>query len=121
MLTTTGIIVMTGYTLTMLYSVVYDTTRKTSQRIGKALLATGEGILLFQGSVWFLGLSLSAIALSSMMLLLSTEAREVLRDALAEIGAVGDKAVDKAIYTAIVMTSLVVLGLYGVMVTWGIA
>lgn len=121
MLTTTGIIVMTGYTLTMLYSIVYDTTRRTSQRTGKILLATGEGILLFQGSLWFLGLSLSAIVLSSMMLMFNAGAREVLRDALAEVGAVDDKVVDKAIYTAVVMTSLIVIGLYGVMVTWGIA
>ena len=123
MLTTTGIIVMTIYTVTMLYSVVSDTTRKTSQRIGKILLSIGEGILLYTGSIWFLILSLSAIALSSAMLMFNPALKEVLRWELARTTAASGKqvSVNAVIALTVVMTSAMVIGLYGVMTTWGIA
>ena len=123
MLTTTGIIVMTIYTVTMLYSVVSDTTRKTSQRIGKILLSIGEGILLYTGSIWFLILSLSAIALSSAMLMFNLALKEVLRWELARTTAASGKqvSVNAVIALTVVVTSAMVLGLYGVMTTWGIA
>ena len=123
MLTTTGIIVMTIYTVTMLYSVVNDTTRKTSQRIGKILLSVGEGILLYTGSVWFLILSLSAIALSSTMLMFNPALKEKLQWELARTTAASGKclSVNAVIALTVVMTSAMVLGLYGVMTTWGIA
>ena len=123
MLTTTGIIVMTVYTVTMLYSVVNDTTRKTSQRIGKILLSVGEGILLYTGSIWFLILSLSAIALSSTMLMFNPALKEKLQWELARTTAASGKclSVNAVIALTVVMTSAMVLGLYGVMSTWGIA
>ena len=123
MLTTTGIIVMTVYTVTMLYSVVNDTTRKTSQRIGKILLSIGEGILLYTGSIWFLILSLSAIALSSAMLMFNPALKEKLQWELARTTAASGKclSVNAVIALTVVMTSAMVLGLYGVMSTWGIA
>ena len=123
MLTTTGIIVMTTYTVTMLYSVVTDTTRKTSQRIGKVLLSIGEGILLYTGSIWFLILSLGAIALSSTMLMFNPALKEKLQWELARTAAASGKylSVNAVIALTVVMTSAMVLGLYGVMTTWGIA
>ena len=123
MLTTTGIIVMTVYTVTMLYSVVNDTTRKTSQRIGKILLSVGEGILLYTGSVWFLILSLSAIALSSTMLMFNPALKEKLQWELARTTAASGKclSVNAVIALTVVMTSAMMIGLYGVMSTWGIA
>ena len=123
MLTTTGIIVMTVYTVTMLYSVATDTTRKTSQRIGKILLSIGEGILLYTGSIWFLVLSLSAIALSSTMLMFNPALKEVLQWELARTTAPSGKqvSVNAVIALTVVMTSAMMIGLYGVMSTWGIA
>ena len=123
MLTTTGIIVMTVYTVTMLYSVATDTTRKTSQRIGKILLSIGEGILLYTGSIWFLVLSLSAIALSSTMLMFNPALKEVLQWELARTTAASGKqvSVNAVIALTVVMTSAMMIGLYGVMTTWGIA
>jgi|TARA_R110000868_G_scaffold165247_1_gene398165 hypothetical protein len=124
MLTTTGIIVMTVYTVTMLYSVATDTTRKTSQRIGKILLSIGEGILLYTGSIWFLVLSLSAIALSSTMLMFNPALKEVLQWELARTTAASGKqqvSVNAVIALTVVMTSAMMIGLYGVMSTWGIA
>ena len=123
MLTTTGIIIMTAYTVGMLYSVVNDTTRKTSQRIGKALLSIGEGILLYTGSIWFVTLSLGAIALSATMLMFNPALKEVLRWELIRIAAASGKytSVNAVIALTVVVTSAMVLGLYGVMVTWGIA
>ena len=122
MLTTTGIIVMTVYTVTMLYSVATDTTRKTSQRIGKILLSIGEGILLYTGSIWFLVLSLSAIALSSTMLMFNPALKEVLQWELARTTAASGKqvSVNAVIALTVVMTSAMMIGLYGVMSTWGI-
>ena len=76
MLTTTGIIIMTAYTVTMLYSVVYDKLRTPTQRLGKILLSIGEGILLYQASIWFLVLSLSMIALSVTALMFNPTAKE---------------------------------------------
>ena len=123
MLTTTGIIVMTAYTVTMLYSVVTDTTRKTSQRIGKALLSIGEGILLYTGSIWFVILSLGAIALSTIALMFNPALKEKLQWELARTAAATGKylSVNSVIALTVVMTSAMVLGLYGVMTTWGIA
>ena len=123
MLTTTGIIIMTAYTVGMLYSVVNDTTRKTSQRIGKILLSIGEGILLYTGSIWFLVLSLSAIALSSTMLMFNPALKEVLQWELARTTAASGKqvSVNAVIALTVVMTSAMMIGLYGVMSTWGIA
>jgi hypothetical protein len=123
MLTTTGIIIMTIYTVTMLYSVVNDKLRTPIQRVGKILLSIGEGILLYTGSVWFLILSLSAIALSSAMLMFNPALKEVLRWELARTTAASGKqvSVNAVIALTVVMTSAMMLALYGVMVTWGIA
>ena len=123
MLTTTGIIVMTAYTVTMLYSVVTDTTRKTSQRIGKVLLSIGEGILLYTGSIWFVTLSLGAIALSTIALMFNPALKEKLQWELARTAAASGKylSVNSVIALTVVMTSAMVVGLYGVMTTWGIA
>jgi len=123
MLTTTGIIVMTIYTVTMLYSVVNDKLRTPIQRVGKILLSIGEGILLYTGSVWFLILSLSAIALSSAMLMFNPALKEVLRWELARTTAASGKqvSVNAVIALTVVMTSAMMLALYGAMVTWGIA
>ena len=114
---------MTVYTVTMLYSVVTDTTRKTSQRIGKALLSIGEGILLYTGSIWFLTLSLGAIALSTMALMSNPAIKEKLQWELARTAAATGKhlSVNAVIGLTVVMTSALVIGLYGVMTTWGIA
>jgi hypothetical protein len=107
----------------MLYSVATDTTRKTSQRIGKILLSIGEGILLYTGSIWFLVLSLSAIALSSTMLMFNPALKEVLQWELARTTAASGKqvSVNAVIALTVVMTSAMMIGLYGVMSTWGIA
>ena len=123
MLTTTGIIIMTAYTVGMLYSVVNDRLRTPIQRVGKILLSIGEGILLYTGSVWFLILSLSAIALSSAMLMFNPALKEVLRWELARTTAASGKqvSVNAVIALTVVMTSAMMLALYGVMVTWGIA
>ena len=123
MLTTTGIIVMTIYTVTMLYSVVNDKLRTPIQRVGKILLSIGEGILLYTGSIWFLILSLSAIALSSAMLMFNPALKEVLRWELARTTAASGKqvSVNAVIALTVVMTSAMMLALYGVMTTWGIA
>ena len=123
MLTPIGIIIMTAYTVGMLYSVVYDTTRKTSQRIGKILLSIGEGILLYTGSVWFLVLSLSMIAISALSIMTSVAAKEYLRWELSRIAV--SRARQLSVRTVVggtaVATSLGVVALYGAMVTWGIA
>ena len=123
MLTTTGIIVMTIYTVGMLYSVVNDKLRTPIQRVGKILLSIGEGILLYTGSVWFLILSLSAIALSSAMLMFNPALKEVLRWELARTTAASGKqvSVNAVIALTVVMTSAMMLALYGAIVTWGIA
>ena len=123
MLTTTGIIIMTAYTVGMLYSVVNDRLRTPIQRVGKILLSIGEGILLYTGSVWFLILSLSAIALSSAMLMFNPALKEVLRWELARTTAASGKqvSVNAVIALTVVMTSAMMLALYGAMVTWGIA
>jgi hypothetical protein len=123
MLTTTGIIIMTAYTVGMLYSVVNDTTRKTSQRIGKILLSIGEGILLYTGSIWFIALSLSMIAISALSIMTSTVAKEYLHWELARIAASGGRqlSVNTVVGGTAVATSLGVVALYGVMATWGIA
>ena len=123
MLTTTGIIVMTLYTVAMLYSIVTDTTRKTSQRIGKILLSIGEGILLYTASIWFLVLSLSAIALSVLVILYIPSIREVLDSELAKITvATGQRiSVNRVVALTGGATAAGVIGLYGVMATWGIA
>ena len=123
MLTTTGIIIMTAYTVGMLYSVVNDTTRKTSQRIGKILLSIGEGILLYTGSVWFLVLSLSMIAISALSIMTSTVAKEYIHWELTRIAASGGRqlSVNTVVAGTAVATSLGVVALYGVMTTWGIA
>ena len=123
MLTTTGIIVMTLYTVAMLYSIVTDTTRKTSQRIGKILLSIGEGILLYTASIWFLVLSLSAIALSILIILYIPSIREVLDSELAKITvATGQRiSVNKVVALTGGATAAGMIGLYGVMATWGIA
>ena len=123
MLTTTGIIIMTGYTVTMLYSVVYDKMRTPTQRVGKVLLSIGEGILLYTGSIYFLALSLSMIALSVLSIYASPAAKEYLRWELTRIAAAGGHSlsVNKAVAFAALATSAGVLALYGAMVTWGIA
>ena len=123
MLTTTGIIVMTVYTVAMLYSIVTDTTRKTSQRIGKILLSIGEGILLYTASIWFLVLSLGAIALSILIILYIPSIRQVLDNELAKITvATGQRiSVNKVVALTGGATAAGVIGLYGVMATWGIA
>ena len=124
MLTTTGIIVMTLYTVAMLYSIVTDTTRKTSQRIGKILLSIGEGILLYTASIWFLVLSLGAIALSVLIILYIPSIREVLDSELAKITvlATGQRiSVNRVVALTGGAAAAGVIGLYGVMATWGIA
>ena len=123
MLTTTGIIVMTLYTVAMLYSIVTDTTRKSSQRIGKILLSIGEGILLYTASIWFLVLSLSAIALSVLIILYIPSIRQVLDSELAKITvATGQRiSVNRVVALTGGATAAGVIGLYGVMATWGIA
>ena len=123
MLTPIGIIIMTAYTVGMLYSVVYDKTRRPVQRVGKVLLSVGEGILLYQASIWFVILSLSMIALSALSVMTSPAAKEYLRWELARIAAAGGKSmsVNGAVALAAGATSAGVLALYGTMVTWGIA
>jgi hypothetical protein len=123
MLTTTGIIIMTIYTVTMLYSIVNDTTRKTSQRIGKILLSIGEGILLYTGSIWFVVLSLGAVVLSAAAILLVPVIKEALSLELENIASEGGVAwtVNKAVALTAGATSLVVVGVYCLMVTQGIA
>ena len=123
MLTTTGIIIMTGYTVTMLYSVVYDKLRTPTQRVGKILLSIGEGILLYTGSIYFLVLSLSAIVLSVAAIMFSPAAKEYLRWELTRIAAAGGHSlsVNAAVALAASATTVGVLALYGAMVTWGIA
>ena len=122
MLTTTGIIIMTAYTVTMLYSVVYDKLRTPTQRVGKILLSVGEGILLYQASIWFLVLSLSMIALSVTALMFNPAAKEYLRWELARITAAGCRqiSVNAAVALEAVATTTGVLALYGVMSTWGV-
>jgi len=123
MLTTTGIIIMTAYTVGMLYSVVYDKMRTPTQRVGKVLLSVGEGILLYTGSIYFVILSLSMIALSVLSVLTSPSAKEYLRWELARITAAGGKplSVNATVAVTALATSAGVLALYGTMVTWGIA
>lgn len=123
MLTTTGILIMTGYTVGMLYSVVSDKLRTPTQRVGKVLLSIGEGILLYTGSIYFLVLSLSMIALSVASLYASPSAKEYLRWELTRIAAAGGKpmSVNATVALAAGATTVGVLGLYGAMVTWGIA
>mgnify|MGYP003626034247 FL=1 len=123
MLTTTGIIIMTAYTVGMLYSVVYDKMRTPTQRVGKVLLSVGEGILLYTGSIWFVILSLSMIALSALSVMISPAAKEYLRWELARLAAAGGNpwSVNTTVAVTALATSAGVLALYGVMVTWGIA
>jgi uncharacterized protein (DUF58 family) len=123
MLTTTGIIIMTAYTVGMLYSIVNDTTRKPSQRIGKILLSVGEGILLYTASIWFLVLSLSMIALSVAAIYASTDAKEFLRWELARLAASGGKplSVNATVAMTAGVTAVGVVVLYWVMATWGVA
>ena len=123
MLTPIGIVIMTAYTVGMLYSVVYDKTRRPVQRVGKVLLSVGEGILLYQASIWFVILSLSMIALSTLSVMTSPAAKEYLRWELARIAAAGGKSmsVNGAVALAAGATSAGVLALYGTMVTWGVA
>ena len=123
MLTTTGIVIMTAYTVGMLYSVVYDKMRTPTQRVGKVLLSVGEGILLYTGSIWFVILSLSMIALSALSVMISPAAKEYLRWELARIAASGGKpwGVNATVAVTALATSAGVLALYGVMTTWGIA
>ena len=123
MLTTTGIIIMTGYTVAMLYSVVNDKLRTPTQRLGKILLSIGEGILLYTGSIYFLVLSLSAIVLSVLSIYASPAAKEYLRWELTRIAAAGGKpwSVNATVAVTALATSAGVLALYGTMVTWGIA
>ena len=123
MLTPIGIFIMTAYTVGMLYSVVYDKMRTPTQRVGKVLLSVGEGILLYTGSIWFVILSLSMIALSALSIMTSVAAKEYLRWELSRIAA--SRARQLSVRTVVggtaVATSLGVVALYGVMVTWGIA
>jgi len=123
MLTTTGIVIMTLYTVGMLYSVVYDKLRTPTQRLGKILLSIGEGILLYQASIWFLVLSLSMIALSALSIYTSPAAKEYLRWELARVAEAGGRqlSVNAAVAIAVGATSIGVLVLYGTMVTWGVA
>ena len=123
MLTTTGIIIMTAYTVGMLYSVVYDKMRTPTQRVGKVLLSVGEGILLYTGSIWFVILSLSMIALSALSVMISPAAKEYLRWELARLAAAGGNpwSVNVTVAATALATSAGVLALYGVMTTWGIA
>jgi len=123
MLTTTGILIMTAYTVGMLYSVVYDKMRTPTQRVGKVLLSIGEGILLYTGSIYFVALSLSMIALSVAAIYASPSAKEYLRWELTRIAAAGGKpmSVNATVALTAGATTVGVLALYGVMVTWGIA
>ena len=123
MLTTTGIIIMTAYTVGMLYSVVYDNMRTPTQRVGKVLLSIGEGILLYTGSIWFVTLSLGMIALSALSVMTSPAAKEYLRWELTRLAAAGGNpwSVNATVAATAAVTSLGVIGLYGVMTTWGIA
>ena len=123
MLTTTGIIIMTAYTVGMLYSVVYDKMRTPTQRVGKILLSIGEGILLYTGSIWFVILSLSMIALSALSVMTSPAAKEYLRWELSRLAAAGGNpwSVNATVAGTAAATSAGVLALYGVMTTWGIA
>ena len=123
MLTPIGILIMTGYTVAMLYSVVNDKLRTPIQRVGKILLSVGEGILLYTGSIYFLTLSLSMIALSVAAIYTSSSAKEYLRWELTRIAAAGGHSlsVNAAVALAASATTVGVLALYGVMVTWGIA
>jgi hypothetical protein len=123
MLTTTGILIMTAYTVGMLYSVVYDKMRTPTQRVGKVLLSVGEGILLYTGSIYFVALSLSMIALSVAAIYASPSAKEYLRWELTRIAAAGGKpmSVNATVALTAGATTVGVLALYGVMVTWGIA
>ena len=123
MLTTTGIVIMTLYTVGMLYSVVYDKLRTPTQRLGKILLSIGEGILLYQASIWFLVLSLSMIALSALSIYTSPAAKEYLRWELARVAEAGGRqlSVNAAVAIVVGATSIGVLVLYGTMVTWGVA
>jgi len=123
MLTTTGIIIMTAYTVGMLYSVVYDKMRTPIQRVGKVLLSIGEGILLYTGSIWFVTLSLGMIALSALSVMTSPAAKEYLRWELTRLAAAGGNpwSVNATVAATAAVTSLGVIGLYGVMTTWGIA
>ena len=123
MLTPIGILIMTAYTVGMLYSVVYDKMRTPTQRVGKVLLSIGEGILLYTGSIWFVILSLSMIVLSALSVMISPAAKEYLRWELARLAAAGGKpwSVNTTVAVTAAATSLGVLGLYGTMVTWGIA
>lgn len=123
MLTTTGVLIMTAYTVGMLYSVVYDKTRRPVQRVGKALLSIGEGILLYTASIWFVVLSLSIIALSVATLMTSPAAKEYLRWELTRQAAMGGKpmSVNMVVALAAGATTLGVITLYGVMATWGVA
>jgi len=123
MLTTTGIVIMTLYTVGMLYSVVYDKLRTPTQRLGKILLSIGEGILLYQASIYFVVLSLSMIALSALSIYTSPAAKEYLRWELARVAEAGGRqlSVNAAVALAVGATSIGVLVLYGTMVTWGVA
>ena len=123
MLTLTGALIMTGYTVAMLWSIKNDKLRTPTQRVGKILLSIGEGILLYTGSIYFLVLSLSMIALSVASLYASPSAKEYLRWELTRIAAAGGKpmSVNATVALAAGATTVGVLGLYGAMVTWGIA
>ena len=123
MLTTTGIVIMTAYTVGMLYSVVYDKLRTPTQRLGKILLSIGEGILLYQASIYFVVLSLRMIALSALSIYTSPAAKEYLRWELARVAEAGGRqlSVNAAVAIAVGATSIGVLVLYGTMVTWGVA
>ena len=107
----------------MLYSVVYDKLRTPTQRLGKILLSIGEGILLYQASIWFLVLSLSMITLSALSIYTSPAAKEYLRWELARVAEAGGRqlSVNAAVALAVGATSIGVLVLYGTMVTWGVA
>ena len=123
MLTPIGILIMTAYTVGMLYSVVYDKMRTPTQRVGKVLLSVGEGILLYTGSIYFVALSLSMIVLSVLSIYASPSAKEYLRWELTRIAAAGGKpwSVNATVAVTALATSAGVLALYGTMVTWGIA
>ena len=114
---------MTAYTVGMLYSVVYDKMRTPTQRVGKVLLSVGEGILLYTGSIWFVILSLSMIAISALSIMTSVAAKEYIRWELARIAV--SRARQLSVRTVVggtaLATSLGVVALYGAMVTWGIA
>ena len=123
MLTLTGALIMTGYTTAMLWSIRNDKLRTPTQRLGKILLSIGEGILLYQASIWFLVLSLSMIALSALSIYTSPAAKEYLRWELARVAEAGGRqlSVNAAVALAVGATSIGVLVLYGTMVTWGVA